>query len=200
MIYGYVRVSTMKQCTNVQRYEIQKWCKLRGLEVDSWIDEKISGTKSIKIRQIRIVLEEMKAGDTLICTEISRLGRSMQVVFEVMNRCLEKKVELVTLKEGYVLNDTPMSKFILSVYSYAAETERILISERTKEGLAAKKREGVILGRPKGSLSKQLKLDKYRDCVLEDVESGLPKVRIARKYGCNVSTLYDWLKKQGVWP
>ena len=76
MIYGYVRVSTVKQCTDVQRYEIQKWRKLRGLEVDSRIDEKISRTKSIKIRQIQTVLEKMKAGDTLICTEISRLGRS----------------------------------------------------------------------------------------------------------------------------
>lgn len=196
MIYGYVRVSTVKQCTDVQRYEIQRWCKLRGLEVGSWIDEKISGTKSIKVRQIRTVLEEMKPGDTLICTEISRLGRSMQVVFDVMNRCLEKKVELVTLKEGYVLNDTPMSKFILSVYSYAAETERILISERTKEGLAARKREGIVLGRPKGSYSKQIKLDRYRDCVLKDIDDGLPKIRVAKKYGCNVSTLYDWLKKQ----
>lgn len=198
MVYGYVRVSTVKQCTDVQRYEIQKWCRMRGLEVGCWIDEKISGAKSIRVRQIRTVLEEMKPGDTLICTEISRLGRSMQIVFEVMNRCLEKKVELVTLKEGYVLNDTPMSKFILSVYSYAAETERILISERTKEGLAARKREGAVLGRPKGSYSKQFKLDKYKDCVMKDLENNMPKIKIARKYGCNVSTLYDWLKKQEI--
>ena len=198
MIYGYVRVSTGKQCTDVQRYEIQKYCNLRGLNVDCWIDETISGVKSIKIRQIRLALEEMKPGDTLICTEISRLGRSMQIVFEVMNRCLERRMELITLKEGYVLNDTPMSKFILSVYSYAAETERILISERTKEGLAAKKRDGIILGRPKGSLSKQLKLDKYKESIIKDLEDNIPKVRIARKYGCNVSTLYDWMKKNDI--
>ena len=123
MIYGYVRVSTMKQCTDVQRYEIQKWCKLRGLEVDSWIDEKISGTKSIKIRQIRTVLEEMKAGDTLICTEISRLGRSMQVVFEIMKLCPQllkrylafcKKHNLITESgKNYSSNAESVKRFIL---------------------------------------------------------------------------------------
>ena len=82
----------------------------------------------------------------------------------------------------------------------AAETERILISERTKEGLAAKKREGMILGRPKGSYSKQLKLDKFREYIKKDLENNIPKVRIARKYGCNVSTLYDWMKKNDLWP
>ena len=132
MVYGYVRVSTGKQSTDVQRYEIQKYCRYHGMEVDSWIDETISGAKSIRVRQIKMILEDMREGDIIICTEISRLGRSMQIVFEVMNRCLEKGVELITLKENYILNDSPMSKFILSVYSYAAETERILISERTK--------------------------------------------------------------------
>ena len=198
MIYGYVRVSTGKQCTEVQKYEITKYCRRVGIEIDVWIDETISGAKEIRIRQLSSILDEMKAGDTIICTEISRLGRSMQIVFEVMNKCLENNVELITLKENYHLNNSPMSKFILSVYSYAAETERLLISERTKEGLAARKRAGVKLGRPKGTIAKELKLDKYREAIVKDLSDGIPKIRVARKYGVNVSTIYDWLKRNDI--
>jgi DNA invertase Pin-like site-specific DNA recombinase len=122
----------------------------------------------------------------------------MQIVFEVMNKCLENNVELITLKENYHLNNSPMSKFILSVYSYAAETERLLISERTKEGLAARKRAGVKLGRPKGTIAKELKLDKYREAIVKDLSDGIPKIRVARKYGVNVSTIYDWLKRNDI--
>ena len=198
MIYGYIRVSTEKQSTEVQRYEIKKYCDYQNMKIDAWINETISGAKDIKKRKINSMLRRLKAGDKVICTEISRLGRSMQIVWAIMDICLNRDVQIISLKENYKLSNDPMSKFILSVYSYAAETERILISERTKEGLDAKRREGIRLGRPQGSLSKELKLDKYRNKIIEDLKAGVPKIRIAKKYKVNVSTIYDYIKRRNI--
>ena len=198
MIYGYLRVSTERQSTEVQKYEIEKYCKQTGIMIDIWVDEKISGAKKIKNRKIKYIIDDMKSGDTIICTEISRLGRSMQIIFEVMNLCLERGVILISLKENYILNDSPMSKFILSVYSYAAETERILISERTKEGLAARKRAGVKLGRPAGTIAETHKLDDVKDNLIKDLQKGIPKLRLAKIYGVNVSTIYSFMERYDI--
>lgn len=198
MTYGYIRVSTEKQTTEVQRYEIEQYCRRNEIFIDSWIDETISGAKELKKRKISGMLRRLKSGDFIICTEISRLGRSMQIIWKIMDICLSRNVTIISLKENYRLSNDPMSKFILSVYSYAAETERLLISERTKEGLAARKREGKILGRPKGSFSKQLKLDPVIDKVERDLRAGHPKSKIARKYKVNPSTLYDFIKRRSL--
>lgn len=198
MIYGYIRVSTEKQTTEVQRYEIGQYAIRNGMAIDSWIDETISGAKDLKKRKISGMLRRLKTGDTIICTEISRLGRSMQIIWRIMDICLSRNVTIISLKENYRLSNDPMSKFILSVYSYAAETERILISERTKEGLAARKREGVILGRPKGAVSKELKLDPHRFKIERDLKAGIPKTRIAKKYKVHTSTLYDYIKRRKI--
>lgn len=198
MIYGYLRVSTERQSTEVQKYEIEKYCKQAGIMIDIWVDEKISGAKKIKNRKIKYIIDDMKSGDTIICTEISRLGRSMQIIFEMMNLCLERGVILISLKENYILNDSPMSKFILSVYSYAAETERILISERTKEGLAARKRAGIKLGRPAGTIAETHKLDDVKDKLIKDLQKGIPKLRLAKIYGVNVSTIYSFMERYDI--
>lgn len=198
MIYGYIRVSTDKQTTEVQQYEINQYCYRNNLKIDKWIDETISGAKELKKRKINSMLRRLKSGDTIICTEISRLGRSMQIIWKIMDICLSKHVTIISLKEHYFLKDDPMSKFIISVYSYAAETERILISERTKEGMAARKRAGVTLGRPKGAISKTLKLDAVRHRLERDLKAGITKTRIAKKYKVNPSTIYDYIKRKGI--
>lgn len=198
MIYGYIRVSTEKQTTEVQKYEINKYCERNEMKVDTWIDETVSGAKDLKKRKINSMLRKLVKGDTVICTEISRLGRSMQIIWRIMDVCLTKGVTIVSLKENYVLKDNPMSKFILSVYSYAAETERLLISERTKEGMAARKRDGVVLGRPKGSFAKELKLDRVREELIRDLRNGMPKTRAAKKYKVNPSTIYDYIERRNI--
>ena len=198
MIYGYIRVSTEKQTTKVQKFEIQKFCNQNGMKVDAWVDETISGAKDLKKRKINFILQKLQCGDTIVCTEISRLGRSMQVIWRIMDICLTIGVTIISLKENYRLSNDPMSKFILSVYSYAAETERILISERTKEGLAARRRAGVTLGRPVGALSKRLKLDPYKAKIEILLKQGIPKTTIARCYNVNPSTIYDFIKRRNI--
>ena len=195
-VYGYVRVSTNKQDTDVQKYEIQKWCDNNGLTINDWYDEKISGTKEIHERTIQNLLNIVQSGDTIVATEISRLGRSMIIINDVLKICSKKNVKIYTLKENYKLDNVdPVSKLILEIYAYAAETERILISERTKEGLDAKRRAGVKLGRPVGSKSSVLKLDKCKDKLIMMLGNNVPKTRIAKKLGVNSCTIYDYMKR-----
>ena len=197
--YGYIRVSTVNQSTDVQRYEIAKYCDLHNIKIDKWVDETISGTKKIQNRKLKYIVDHAKKGDCIICTEISRLGRSMQIISEIMSFCVEHGVSIYTLKENYSLNDNnPTTKLILQIYGYAAETERNLISERTKEGLAALKREGKKLGRPCGSKSKKLKLDQSRDRLIMILANEKPKTQIAKILKVNTSTIYDYMKIRNI--
>lgn len=123
----------------------------------------------------------------------------MQGISSVMNICVNRGIKLITIKENYVLDaNSPTSKFILSVYAFTAETERALISERTKEGLAARKRAGVKLGRPVGAKNKEYILDKYKDKIIKWIDTGKKKLWIARKLNVNVSTLYEFMKRNNI--
>lgn len=195
MIYAYTRVSTEHQNTDTQRYEIKKYCDIRKIHVNEWIDESISGTKEIAQRKLQKIVMEGKAGDKIICTEVSRLGRSMQIISDIMRVCLEKRISIYTLKENYTLDkDDPTTKLILQIYGYAAETERNLIIERTKEGLASARRKGKTLGRPKGSKSSHTKMDKYHDELIIGLAKGKKKTSLARKFGVHVCTIYEYIK------
>ena len=90
--YGYIRVSTVNQSTDVQRYEIAKYCDLHNIKIDKWVDETISGTKKIQNRKLKYIVDHAKKGDCIICTEVSRLGRSMQIISEIMSFCVEHGV------------------------------------------------------------------------------------------------------------
>lgn len=133
-----------------------------------------------------------------MCTEVSRLGRTMTIILDIMKMCLDRGITIRTLKESYVLDDKPATKLILGVFGFAAETERNLISERTKEGLAAKKRAGFKLGRPVGSKSKELKLDKYRDYIIISIANGVKKTKIVKKCKCAYCTIYDYIQRRNI--
>ena len=195
MIYAYIRVSTEHQTTDTQRYEIQKYCSVMDINVDEWIDESISGTKEIAQRKLQKIIRDGKAGDKIICTEVSRLGRSMQIISDIMKICLDKRISIYTLKENYTLDkDDPMTKLILQIYGYAAETERNLIVERTKEGLASARRKGKKLGRPVGSKSKHTKMDDYHDELIIGLANGVKKTVLAKKFKVNTCTIYEYIK------
>ena len=86
MVYGYIRVSTDNQNTLNQKMEIQNFCQRENLIVDSWIEDVISGTKSPQQRKLgKIIMENSKEGDLIICTELSRLGRSLLMIMNTLN-------------------------------------------------------------------------------------------------------------------
>ena len=158
MIYGYIRVSTDRQTVENQRFEINQFCEKQQIVVNKWIEETISGTKEVQERQLGKLLKRMKKGDVLICSELSRLGRNLLMIMGVLNECMNRDIQVWTIKDNYRLGSDINSKVLAFAFGLSAEIERNLISQRTKEALARKKAEGVVLGRPKGSKSAKTKL------------------------------------------
>ena len=161
MIYGYIRVSSDKQTVENQRFEINKFCEKEKMKVDGWIDETISGTKAYDKRQLGSLLKRIQKGDIIICAELSRLGRNLFMIMEILNICMTKECKVWTIKDNYRLGEDIQSKVLAFAFGLSAEIERNLISQRTKEALARKKAEGIVLGRPKGKKSAPEKYKLY---------------------------------------
>lgn len=159
MIYGYIRVSSDKQTVENQRFEIRNFCQYQNLKIGDWIEETISGTKSYDKRQLGKLLKKVNKDDIIICSELSRLGRNLFMIMEILNICMNKECRVWTIKDNYRLGDEIQSKVLAFAFGLSAEIERNLISQRTKEALARKRAEGVVLGRPRGRKSSP---DKYK--------------------------------------
>ncbi|QTY28165.1 master DNA invertase Mpi family serine-type recombinase [Flavobacterium sp. CS20] len=158
MNYAYIRVSTERQTVKNQRFEIKNFAESRDIEINKWIEEKISSIERLEDRKFGKLLNKMQKGDQLIVTELSRMGRNLMQIMKILHDCMEKDIKVYTIKEHYELGNNINSKVLAFAFGLSAEIERNLISQRTKEALARKKAEGVILGRPKGSKSSKTKL------------------------------------------
>ena len=130
MIYGYIRVSTDKQTVENQKFEIENFCTKECIKIEKWIEETISGTKNYTKRKLGNVIRNCKSGDILICSEISRLGRSLFMIMEILNICMEKGCKVWTIKDNYRLGDDIQSKVLAFAFGLSAEIERTLISQR----------------------------------------------------------------------
>lgn len=196
MIYGYIRVSSDKQTVENQRFEINNFCKRENLAIDGWIEETISGTKAYNKRQLGVLLKRIQKDDLIICAELSRLGRNLFMIMEILNICMTKEAKVWTIKDNYRLGDDIQSKVLAFAFGLSAEIERNLISQRTKEALARKKAEGVKLGRPKGrrSAPEKYKLNGKDNLISELMKAGVSKRRIAKICKVDRNTLDRYLK------
>ncbi len=150
MVYGYIRVSSDKQTVENQRFEITNFCKKEKLNIDGWIEETVSGLKECNKRKLGKLLKHIKSNDLIICSELSRLGRSLFMIMSILNMCLNKGAKIWTIKDGYRLGDDIQSKVLAFAFGLSAEIERTLISQRTKEALHRLQANGKKLGRAKG--------------------------------------------------
>jgi DNA invertase Pin-like site-specific DNA recombinase len=139
MIYGYIRVSTDKQTVENQRFEINNFCERQHINIDGWIEETISGTKSYSKRKLGTLLKHVKKDDLIICAELSRLGRNLFMIMEILNICMSKQCKVWTIKDNFRLGDDIQCKVLAFAFGLSAEIERNLISQRTKEALARAK-------------------------------------------------------------
>lgn len=194
MIYGYIRVSTDKQTVENQRFEINKFAAANKMKVDGWIEETISGTKAYDKRELGKLLKKVKKDDLIICAELSRLGRNLFMIMEILNICMTKECKVWTIKDNYRLGDDIQSKVLAFAFGLSAEIERNLISQRTKEALDRKRAEGVVLGRPVGRYSSRTKLTGKEDAIREMRAAGMKKTKIARVFGVNRMTLDNFIK------
>ena len=132
MIYGYIRISSEKQTVENQRYEIDRFAESNSFTINGWIEETISGTKNYDKRKLGDLLNKVKDGDLIICAELSRLGRSLFMIMDILNICMNKNCRVWTVKDNYRLGDDIQSKVLAFAFGLSAEIERNLISQRTK--------------------------------------------------------------------
>lgn len=194
MTYGYIRVSTDKQTVENQRFEICNFCKKENLEIDGWIEETISGTKNYDKRKLGNLLNHVQSGDLIICAELSRLGRSLFMIMEILSICMKKDCNVWTIKDNYRLGDDIQSKVLAFAFGLSAEIERNLISQRTKEALRLKKAEGVHIGRIKGSRNSYTKLTGKDEYIKQRISEGCTKTQLAKELKVDRTTLYRYLK------
>jgi DNA invertase Pin-like site-specific DNA recombinase len=196
MTYGYIRVSSDKQTVENQRFEINNFCKKESINIDGWIEETISGTKNYDKRKLGDLLNQVQKDDLIICSELSRLGRSLFMIMSILNKLMETGARVWTIKDGYRLGDDIQSKVLAFAFGLSAEIERNLISQRTKEALERKKSEGMILGRPKGKTSETSKLDGAEIGTTIMLMQGISINRIAKLYGVHRNTVKLFIKRK----
>ena len=194
MNYGYIRVSSDKQTVENQRFEISRFAENEKITINGWIEETISGTKSYDKRELGKLLDKVNENDLIICAELSRLGRSLFMIMEILSVCMKKGCRVWTIKDNYRLGDDIQSKVLAFAFGLSAEIERDLISQRTKEALARRRAEGVKLGRPKGRAASHVKLSGQEKQIAALLKNGVPKTEIANRLGVNRMTLYRFIK------
>lgn len=196
---AYIRTSTDKQDLNNQKLEILEYARKKELKVDEFVEITISSRKTKKQRRIDEMLERLGDSDTLIVTELSRLGRSTAEVVDLVNALIARNTRVIVLKQNLDIAKHDMnSKIITTLFSLFAELERDLISLRTKEALKAKQLQGVTLGKPKGTIQKS-KFDEHRERIRELLALGLSVRKIAKLLGHkNHLALNTYVRKRGL--
>jgi DNA invertase Pin-like site-specific DNA recombinase len=193
---AYLRVSTIDQDIEKNKADILHLANDKSLGKVHFIEERVSGKMPWRKRKIAVILEELKKGDNLIVSEMSRLGRSMLECMEILSIASQKGINLYAVKGNWQLDQSIQSKIIAMAFSMAAEIERDLISKRTKEALRAKKQAGMKLGRPLGP--GKSKLDQYRPEIEALLSNGATQRFIARRYNTTEGNLHHWIKKHGL--
>ena len=204
MIYAYLRVSTDKQDFEAQKLGVDDFAKNKGWIIDEYItDNGVSGAKDPTKRHLGALLAKLKKDDILIAAEISRLGRDLLMVMEILNHCMKEGCVVYTVKDNYVLGDDVQSKVLAFAFGLSAEIERKMIQARTKEGLLRRVQRGVLLGRPFGKRNPEGSLtgfDKKEDIIMQ-YDLGVSISRIAKNLGIHRTTvrmrLIEWKKITG---
>ncbi len=204
MIYGYLRVSSDEQDVNSQRQGVDGFATKREWKIDKYItDEGVSGAKDPSKRNLGTLLKDVKEGDTIIVSEISRLGRDLFMVMEILHICMQRNVKVFSVKDGYELGDNIQSKVLAFAFGLAAEIERQMIRQRTKEGLRLRMKMGVLCGRPVGRTAEEdtLKYSDWKDKITQMYEWKMSSRQIANVVGCDRSTvqrlIFRWKLKGG---
>jgi len=202
MVFGYIRVSTDKQDVECQKIGIVKKSQELGLKIDEWIsDEGVSGVTEYEKRKLGLLMKKAKDGDTIIVSEISRLARSVFMLFRIVEFCTQTnniaiysvKDNINVLKKGDII-----STMAICFFGISAQIERDMIVKRTKEGLERRRAAGVILGRPIGKKNKKYKLQCKAKDIKNYVARGFSVYRITKILQCGKTTLNNFLAENHI--
>lgn len=202
MIYGYLRVSTDDQDIKSQKQGVDSFAKERGWNIDEYIsDEGVSGGKNPDKRNLGPLLKKLNQGDIIIASEISRLGRDLYMVMDILHFCMERQCFIYTVKDKFTLGDDIQSKVLAFAFGLSAEIERQMIRQRTKEGLRLRMKMGILLGRPRGAKTRPdlRPCEKHREQLLTRFNYGVPLRRLAKDFGIDRGTIARWLVENGAY-
>lgn len=201
MIYGYLRVSSDEQDVNSQKQGVDQFAKDKGWTIDKYItDEGVSGGKDPDKRNLGPLLKLVNKDDIIICSEISRLGRDLYMVMDILHFCMERGCVIHTVKDRFTLGDDIQSKVLAFAFGLSAEIERQMIRQRTKEGLRLRVKQGVLIGRPPQTKSSepQKDLSEHKEQIIEQYRWGVPLRRLAENFKADRNTIERWLHRWGV--
>lgn len=201
MIYGYLRVSSDEQDVNSQKQGVVEFAKQKGWEIEKYItDEGVSDGKDPDKRNLGPLLKLLQKDDVIICSEISRLGRDLYMVMDILHHAMNVGCVIYTVKDKFVLGHDIQSKVLAFAFGLSAEIERQMIRQRTKEGLKLKVKQGILLGRPIGtkSIESSTDLSDRKEEVIQQFNWGVPERRMAQNFGCDRNTITRWLHRWGV--
>lgn len=204
-VYGYLRVSTDEQDYNSQKQGVDEFAKNKSWMIDEYItDDGVSGGKDPSKRKLGDLLNKIKEKDIIIASEISRLGRDLLMVMEILNHCMKTGAVVYTVKDNYVLGDDVQSKVLAFAFGLSAEIERKMIQMRTKEGLALRIKKGILLGRPykdkqETKANVAIKPDKEEQIVFQ-YNIGVPIRRIAINFNVGRDAISYFLASKNLLP
>ena len=201
---AYLRVSTLKQDIENQTHEIEGYCRRRELSVDDWIKVEQSSRRTTKERRIDELMSMLKKDDTLIVSELSRLGRSLSEVVSLVEKLVKMKVRLIAIKQGLVMNGKPdpVTKAMIGLFSIFGEMERDMISQRTKNGLAHAKARGVRLGNPnlqRDNKVKQERAQQFAESLRVTVEGYISRGMTQREIVDEMNNIGIKARRGGRW-
>ncbi len=183
-VLAYLRTSTDKQDLNNQKLALLDYARQNGLQIEDFVAVTISSHKNRRERRIDELLDKLNPGDTLLVTELSRLGRSTGQVINLIDELVNQGIRIIVPKQNLTLdkmqNDI-QSLAMITLLSLFAEMERMMISHRTKEALATKKDQGIPLGKPVGTIQDSI-YDKDRERIVELLRLGVSERRISTQH------------------
>ncbi len=194
-IIGYIRISSNKQTYDHQFFEIKQFSQHNNICINKWVTETITSRQPLNKRKLGKLLDHLQTGDILIAAEISRLGRSLLEIMQILEKCLNNNCQVWTIKENYRLGNDIQSKVMAFAFGLSAEIERNLISQRTKASLESIRASGKRLGRPLSSQSKKLKLSNHTTKIQQWRNAGISKYKIAQKLAVSPSTVSNFINR-----
>jgi DNA invertase Pin-like site-specific DNA recombinase len=199
---AYIRASTITQDVKNQRHEILEYGNREGLTIDEFIELTASSRQSSRKRRIEELQQHLNQGDCLVVTELSRLGRSTGEVILLINQLVAQGVSVIIIKQNLRLGQGAQdmtAKVMVTLLQLFGEIERDFISMPIKEALAEKKAQGVLLGKPKGTIQSSM-YDKDRARIQEVLGYGVPQKQIIERhldYGTTKSLSY-YIRTRGL--
>ena len=195
MTIAYIRTYSNKQQTESQKNAIEQFAKAKKIEIDKWLKDAKNSSK--EKNRLEDVIKNLQEGDILIVADVTRLSRKLMEIMHLILLCIEKKVALYCIKEGYSFEDNVNSKTLAFTFGLVSEIESKLISARTKEALTASKNKGTKLGRPLGSPKTEFLLSQKSQIERELKEENATYAELADYYKVSFGKIYQTYLQEG---